>query len=472
MSIGTEVFIQTTTVDGLIVTNQVTQSIIGIPGAQGAAGAAGPAGADGVGMLGSFAVDAVPAAATVPLGSLIYVGNEVHGPVMAFSDGVAWRRTTDRGEIYAPPVGASLDLNFTAGYFSSSSDTNPNNITAKPASSILSCARATTGWAEAADGALTEFAPNVLRITDKGLLVEGASTNRITSSNDLSAAGWTLIGGAAVSPGIGALTPDGVTNGDVLSIPVDNSQAAFAVTHTPAAGESWTFSAWLRGTAGETVNIYVDRQAGGASQVSQTDIVLTAGWQRVSVTHVFTAGPTEIFAAIRNSATTNAVSVEVWGAQFEQAEQATSLIKTAGTAVTRAADNVQFSDLLWSNGAVGTFALETSACTSTFGRLFYGGVSLQPYFPSSIAINLNLLTAALGGLTKFDTLKTALAWDAGGRSIVAGGGALVTDAVAATISAPLYLGNRPALDRALNGYIRSISYWPIRKSNAELNALV
>ncbi len=47
MSIGTEVFIQTTTVDGLIVTNQVTQSIIGIPGSQGPAGPQGAPGLQG-----------------------------------------------------------------------------------------------------------------------------------------------------------------------------------------------------------------------------------------------------------------------------------------------------------------------------------------------------------------------------------------------------------------------------------------
>lgn len=51
MSAGIDVFIQTTTVDGQIVTDQVTQTIIGVPGPQGAAGNAGPCRSCGTELL-------------------------------------------------------------------------------------------------------------------------------------------------------------------------------------------------------------------------------------------------------------------------------------------------------------------------------------------------------------------------------------------------------------------------------------
>ena len=99
----------------------------------------------------------------------------------------------------------------------------------------------------------------------------------------------------------------------------------------------------------------------------------------------------------------------------------------------------------------------------------FGG-SLQPYY-NVAGLNLNALQAFFSGLSQSDRIKTALAWDAAGRSIVTGGGSLATDTVLAPIGASVYLGNRAALDRALEGYVRSFTYWPTRKTDAELIAL-
>ena len=51
---------------------------------------AGPA------RVGSYTVAGAPGADTCGAGTLIYLSNEVGGPVMAFSDGTNWRRVTDR----------------------------------------------------------------------------------------------------------------------------------------------------------------------------------------------------------------------------------------------------------------------------------------------------------------------------------------------------------------------------------------
>lgn len=62
-------------------------------GANGLAAFAGPV------RMGSYTVATVPSAATMGAGATIYVSNEVGGPVLAFSDGTAWRRVTDRAVI-------------------------------------------------------------------------------------------------------------------------------------------------------------------------------------------------------------------------------------------------------------------------------------------------------------------------------------------------------------------------------------
>ena len=49
-------------------------------------------------------------------------------------------------------------------------------------SDLLTCTRASTGYAENAGGALVLFAANEFRITDKGLLIEDQRTNYFLNS--------------------------------------------------------------------------------------------------------------------------------------------------------------------------------------------------------------------------------------------------------------------------------------------------
>jgi hypothetical protein len=49
--------------------------------------------------VGSYGIAILPDAAATGAGSLIYVSDEVGGPVMAFSDGTDWRRMTDRAVV-------------------------------------------------------------------------------------------------------------------------------------------------------------------------------------------------------------------------------------------------------------------------------------------------------------------------------------------------------------------------------------
>ena len=57
------------------------------------------AGANGVPKLPSFTVSGLPGATTAGAGALAHVSNETGGAVLAFSDGSAWRRVTDRAVV-------------------------------------------------------------------------------------------------------------------------------------------------------------------------------------------------------------------------------------------------------------------------------------------------------------------------------------------------------------------------------------
>jgi hypothetical protein len=49
--------------------------------------------------VGSYNVATLPDAVATGAGSLIYVMDEIGGPVMAFSDGTNWRRMTDHAVV-------------------------------------------------------------------------------------------------------------------------------------------------------------------------------------------------------------------------------------------------------------------------------------------------------------------------------------------------------------------------------------
>lgn len=53
----------------------------------------------GVVKLANWTVATLPDAATAGAGMMIYVSDESGGAVPAFSDGVAWRRVTDRAVV-------------------------------------------------------------------------------------------------------------------------------------------------------------------------------------------------------------------------------------------------------------------------------------------------------------------------------------------------------------------------------------
>ena len=111
------------------------------------------------------------------------------------------------------------------------------------------------------------------------------------------------------------------------------------------AGTTKTFSIWLKGTAGETVNLKLDGQGGGGGY---KQITLTGDWQRESVSHAY-GSAYGVNASVRfgkrnlGNPLATANVIYAWGAQVEDGFTATSYIyttssSTAPTSVTRAAD--------------------------------------------------------------------------------------------------------------------------------------
>lgn len=159
--------------------------------------------------------------------------------------------------------------------------------------------------------------------------------------------------------------------------------------------------------------------------------------------------------------------------QLELGSFGTPLIATAGASAARAADIPQLI------GPALTAALNAKAAFfQTNGVQFGANVpgligwlpgsafSWYPTSNQSLLRNdgLNTATASFGTGTAAGTVKTALAMDGAGFSIVSNGGTKATSASAWGIGSAnaVYLGNRSTGDRALNGYLQRFALSSIK----------
>jgi len=148
-------------------------------------------------------------------------------------------------------------------------------------------------------------------------LWEPQSTNLVTYSEDFSS-GWLTNG--TITPSYG-VSPSGVNNSTRLQFSGANKYFVYAMSNLA------TFSIYIKGIDGETINIGVGNIAAGTLHT------LDGNWQRVDI---YDNSSSSYFTI--NTYNGTARDIEVWGAQLEQKSYATSYIPTSGSTVTRNQD--------------------------------------------------------------------------------------------------------------------------------------
>lgn len=225
----------------------------------------------------------------------------------------------------------------------------------------LTVTRASVGYAETVGGQLVQFPANAARITDKGLLVEEARTNKCTNTNvnPQSLTNVSTSGGGSVSAttsfvaDAAALAAIGLT-GNVFKL--DNSAgdaiAAAVIAGTTGNTNAHVGSAYIRGGAGKL------RTNSGAE--GSTTFSSSTGFRRVTV-------------AITPTLTTRQLVIEAGAGAIvyfilnvlEEGSFATSPIPVAGASATRAADVVSIAGLSVSTPATAVVDSMATVLSST-----------------------------------------------------------------------------------------------------------
>ena len=390
-------------------------------------------------------------------------------------------------------------------------------------SDIITFTRASTATYFNSAGVLTSAAINAPRLdynpstlAAQGLLIEEARTNSIRNN--------TMQGAVAGTPGtaptnwiistatgnlttreiVGTGTENGITYIDVRFVTSGAfSASVYTDTSTGVAslnGQSWTASYYVKLSGGNLTNVTVrtsitEQNSGGTflAGADSSGFVPTSASlasQRFSQTYTNTNASTAFEQTRVKVEFTGAgdITLRIGLPQLELGAFATSVIPTTTTALTRAADVASVNTLSpWWNASEGTFYVEGSC-----GSLANSPIFVMPHDgTSNNYLNAPLLTTAglgrlagvVGGAawtnvntanstTANTTFKSASAFKASDQAICLNAGTVATGANASVpVVTTLKLGDWRTSGNSINGYLRRVTYYPTRLSNAQLQAI-
>ena len=414
-------------------------------------------------------------------------------------------------------------------YYQSASNTPTLNFQfagATAISSQITFTRASSATYYNAAGLLTSATTNTPRLdynpstlAAQGLLIEEARTNSIRNNTMVGAVAgtpgtiptnWAVSGlGTLTQQVVGTGTSNGITYVDVR-FSGTTSTTQIGIRFEPANGaaatngQTFTFSSWAARVAGSTSNIgdisananIYDSGSVYVGGLGFTGYPLTVPTtlSRVSGTGTI-AFATAAFIQPQiyinfSSGVAIDITLRIGLPQLELGAFATSVIPTTTTALTRAADVASVNTLSpWYNQSEGTVYAElqslsplTSAQSvainkyphvwhidagATDSSVFWYGLGAELF----IGGTYNNLSVVPSGINK---LSVALAASGGQSASSLNGAAAVNRSGTLTGTATLFSLGKDSTNNAnnfLNGYLRRITYYPRRLSNAELQTL-
>lgn len=342
------------------------------------------------------------------------------------------------------------------------------------------------------------FDHNPSTLQPRGLLIEGARTNALTNSNDMSNAIW-LKTDYGSGGGVPVVTLESGTAGTLDAVwkvvfPTVAAPNQSALENSHAIGGAITCTASIEIMADAPCTLVF------RSQASENNINVTTSWQRLS--SLGSAMTIRTFALkIRPaSGTSTTATIYIRRAQIEEGSFASSYIHTTTAAATRAADVATITTLssIGYNQSEGVvfpeFVLQgLNTSTTTGARVFqlhdgtvnnrFGIVSL-----GGVTDNGDVVVAmTTGGVAQWGTsgtkiitgpsvntiYKTPFAYQANNLAACVNGGSLTTQGTASipTVNGMGIGNNGYDNTQPFFGWMRRLVYYPSRLPNATLQSL-
>jgi hypothetical protein len=392
-------------------------------------------------------------------------------------------------------------------------------------SDIITFTRASTATYFDSAGVLTSAATNAPRfdynpstLAAQGLLIEESRTNLLTRSEEFNDAAWTktnssITANAATSPS-GTVTADKLIEALDVNLVHQTTQSSVTIVSLGAYTASCYVKADTRtrvrigflvaGTSGVTADanltagtITAASAFGGGSAVGSSIQAINNGWYRITVSGTGAAGTSgecrlELLDASGNRQYNGdgTSGLFIWGAQLEAGAFPTSYIPTTTTALTRAADVASVNTLSpWFNASTGTLFTESQQLPGQTAAVFPRIAVIDDGSTNNSILNLwrsdtsrlygavrvgavDQADVGTTGVTQTNVNKIGFAYATNDFAASVNGGAPSTDTLGAVPSGltTLRIGRSSGTD-FLNGYLRRITYYPRRLSNAELQAI-
>ena len=360
--------------------------------------------------------------------------------------------------------GSTLDLDFTTGTLDSR----------------LTFTRSGTGTYINSSGYVTTASTNVARfeydpatLAIRGLLIEGSATNLLNWSETFATTGGTNNNWADTN-----LTRTSTNNtsprNDATALRITASAGNGTIISSAAIGTSAsrTLSVWLRRVTG-TGNIQYTLDNGS----TYTTQAITSSWVRYSFAAT-TAAQRVGFRIV-----TSGDAIEVWGAQLEAGSGASSYIVTVASQVTRNADSCLMSGTnfsSWYTHGIGTVCWSGSAFRITAGHLAnINTINNDPRITAYIGAGAltNLVTNSgtqvsmfFGSVTANTAFKAAWRFKTNDFAACLNAGTVYTDNLGTVPTGVdrMQLGAAEGGYQFLDGWIKSIKYYPTAFTDAEL----
>jgi hypothetical protein len=342
-----------------------------------------------------------------------------------------------------------------------------------------------------------------------GLLIEEQRTNLLTYSEQFDNASWVKSGATVTANN--AVAPDGTLSADKI-VPSTNTETHWINVTFTATTSQCTGSIYVK-PDGSTVNKITLYPGGGGTfanfnlgtltsagetNVSSTSITAVGnGWYRLTATWVagVSVDRLRVYASSgsiggANNPGDGFSGIYIWGAQLEVGAFPTRYIPTVASQVTRSADaasmtGTNFSS--WYRADEGTLFADLKSDYATGGNYYYSisdGTSTNYIYGFNAASGSFIVRPLFVGVSGSAQVALAAASTVGAHKLAA---AYKTDDFAASVDGATALtdtsGILPVVNRLnigmsstgfsgqLNGTIKKIAFYPLRLTNAQLQAL-